>query len=164
MTSRETKFLAAVLPLLIRLDGDWFPPDKKTDDGGYFACTYCDMGCGGHKSHDPDCLAQLAKDTLAAFIRIEHDNKFEKDIMNLPRPENDVFALRESSKVRYLVTSFYGIILNRLIPLDYRDPDNENVGCSCNLFSPELRLKNHEHDCVMVGLANAISELFNHRV
>lgn len=157
---RYNRFLKAVLPVLQRLNEEWFPADKRTPDGeSFYACTYCDMECG-HERHDDDCFSDLAKRVLQELERIDADPKFDSSpYTNVARTPEDAADLREWFKVRFIIKKFYGTAMLSLIPMDYSLPENRNVLCTCRLFGGRELKRRHKDDCVIQAFAKALAAL-----
>jgi hypothetical protein len=156
--ARYTKFMKAVYPLIVRLAGEWFPPDKKTPDGKYYyACGYCDMGCGGHEKHDDDCWSDMARRVLAEFERIEADTKYDTSwVTGETRTLEESREMRDWNKARVVLRTMYGNLMH-VVPMDYNAPENRNVVCTCNLFHHKREEpRRHAEDCLHQVLAEAI--------
>jgi hypothetical protein len=161
--SRYLKFLAAVQPVLERLAGEWFPPNKKTPDGqSYYACTYCTLNFSAHDKHDEDCYAEMAKGVLAEFKAIEEDPRYLfSPVTGEPRTLEEIKQFHTWNKGRAVLRDFYGKDLTSLIPMDYTAPENHNVICTCRIFSDgEEFQRSHAPECIIQLLAKALVELF----
>lgn len=160
---RRTKFLQAVLPVLQQLDKEWFHPGKKSPEGYYYACGYCDTECGGHERHDPDCLSELGKQTLEEFTRIDQNKEYDfhkvgRDAGH-PREPEDAASLRDFFKDRAVIKILYSTDLGQLIPLDHKDPANKSTVCQCYIRVVSKKYFNEHHEaCVIKKLADALAD------
>lgn len=156
--NREEKFLNEITPIILKLDEDWFPPDQKTPDGQhYYACSWCDMGCGGHVSHDPDCYYERARMLVREWRKIEIDPKNRVNPLGPLSPE-DTQHVFNFKKVQATLDVFLKPLLNRLVPFDY-DPSNKGVVCTCSTFE-ESTMDKHSPNCVEQKIAKIVSDFF----
>lgn len=157
MRAKEKEFLKAVTPIIKKLNKGWFPPDKKTPDGQhYYACTWCDLNCGQHNKHDDDCLYQLAKNTLEKWDEIENSNVWDKDYKGKKRLPRDISSFKKHAKYRVLFKVFVAFP-SYFIALDYKDPKNKRVVCTCSIFEQKRK---HHQDCPIVAISKALSNLY----
>jgi hypothetical protein len=157
---KEQKFLEAISPVLNKLADEWFEPSLKSPEGQFYACTYCDMECGGTERHDKDCLSDLAKKVLEKMQGIDESVAFTSSIKGEPRLPEAIFELRSSAKMRVILKEFISVKLMSFIPLDYTDKDNKNVGCFCNFFESRKNQGSHQKDCVIVNISQALADLY----
>ena len=154
---RYATFVESTMPSIMQLASEWFHPSKQAEDGHYYACKYCDMECGGHERHDPDCFAQLAKNTLEKVQSIDANPEFDTHQYgkNAGQPREDSSELRNWFKARAILDDFYAMILTDLIPLNYKDPENAHDLCVCDMFGDNPGA--HKDDCVIIALVKALS-------
>lgn len=161
MQKRELKFVEDMMEVLQQLDQKWFPPGLKSPEGYYYGCGYCDMECGGHTNHDKDCLLQMAKDTLLKVGAINTDPTYELDYKGNPRTKADADEVRKYFIRRLILDEFIQPNLSIIIPLDYHDPANKNIGCLCHMEKAfKANRKTHSSHCVFQKLAKIVSELY----
>lgn len=158
MQKREKQFLIEMTPILTMLNSHWFEPGKKSPEGYNYACTYCDMGCSTHISHDEDCLFDRAKRVLEKLQEVDNDPKYLKDWKGQDRALSDVVEIRDGEKLRQILKIMFNGSLNMLIPLDYADPVNEGVVCECSVFSEK---REHNQDCPRINMSKALSRLLS---
>lgn len=163
MKKRNKKLIEEITPILKKLNKGWFPPDKKTPDGNhYYSCSYCDMECGGHKNHDPDCYYQCAKNVIDEWQKIKDSTLFDiSPISKNKRSKKDINEFKEFFKVQAVVNLLFAPILKRVVPFDYADED-DNVVCQCRSFG-DIRKRFHSKDCVDQQLAKVLSNYYNPR-
>lgn len=160
LSQKKLIFITKIKVVLEQLNSEWFEPNKKTPDGlHYYACTYCDMECGGHNNHDHDCLAQMAKNTLEAWNRIDIDNQYDLDYKKKLRLMKDILSLKEWAKYNAIFEHFI-IDVQDFVPLDYSEPANEGVICTCCIFDGTGDEDQHDPKCPYVQVSQALSELF----
>lgn len=161
MQIREHKFVDESLLVLHQLDRQWFPPGLKSPEGYHYGCGYCDMECGGHTSHDKDCLLQMAKNTLLKIGVINADPSYETDYKGQPCTKADADDLRKYFIRRLILEEFFTPIMNSLIPLDYNDPDNKSIVCLCHMEKAfKANRKTHSRHCVYQKMAQIVSNLY----
>lgn len=157
MDKREIKLLKEITPIIKKLNKDWFPSDKKTPEGLFYACWYCDQNCGQHNSHDKDCFYQVAKETMDAWIEIDNNKEIEISILTKKKRSNkDIKELRDFKKVMAILELFFPNILRRITPFKYK---KDSVICECRSF--DLEIKSHSKDCIRQNLAKIISDFYN---
>lgn len=163
MQSRDLEFVQNMLKSLKKLETEWFPPGLKSPEGYFYGCGYCDMECGGNEAHDLDCLPQMAKNVLLAIKIIEMDQSYDTDHKGNPRLPEEAFSMRAFFMKQLILKDFFAPILSHLIPLDYKDPANRSVICSCYMKdqfkTKQRRLKHHRH-CIYQELAHHLSQLY----
>lgn len=162
MRDKEQKFIKEVTPVVLKLAKRWFPPDKKTPDGKYhYACTYCDQNCSQHDKHDDDCLYQLAKNTKEEWDKIEVSDKWNKSpVTGKKRLKKDTRLMKDWARKRAFFKEFLKFP-SQFVPLDYNDPENKNVVCTCFIFSKiDWKKRRHAKECPYIPIARALSELY----
>lgn len=163
MQKRNLVFVQESLKILEKLEKDWFQPGLKSPEGYFYGCGYCDMECGNHKNHDKDCLPQMAKNLLEKVMVINLDPSYNYDYKNQPRNEKDAQELRAFFIKDLLLKEFFAPILSHLVPLDYSDPVNKSIICSCyhlNVFKTKQKRTKHHSHCVYIQLAQIFSNLY----
>lgn len=152
-------FLQEMKPIIFELASHWFPADKKTPDGKYYyACTYCDMECGGHVRHDPDCLYQMAKNTVEKWEEIDKDDRWDLDWKGRPRDPKEIEDFREIFKYWAIFRNFL-INVDQFVPMDFSDPRNESVICSCMAFHKTTKYEKHSPKCPYLRVSKALHKL-----
>lgn len=160
MDKREVKLLKEITPIIKKLNKDWFPSDKQSPEGLFYACWYCDQNCGRHDAHDKDCFYQVAKNTIDAWTQIDNDKEIEISILTKKRRSNkDIKSLRDFKKVMSVLDLFFPNILRRITPFEYK---NDSVICECSGIDVER--KSHRKECVRQSLAKIISDYYNPKI
>jgi hypothetical protein len=163
--TREQRFFDAVLPALKALAAKWFDPTKRSPDGLFYACGYCDTLATdetGLPRHDSDCLPQLAHDTLEAIAEKEA-GVWNAHYDGTARPPEELAHIRANLGALMVLRRVVGSKLVTLIPLDYNEPENRNVVCYCYGFGDRMPdALGHRTDCPLLIISDAVSELYKH--
>lgn len=156
------EFMESMKPIILELADGWFPPDKKTPDGKYhYACTYCDQNCSRHDKHDDTCLYQMAKNTVERWADIDKETKW--DYSPIGKKEKRTAEEVESFRSSYRYWAIFDHFVknaSHFVPLDYSDPNNTNIICSCCSIFEDGMMDKHADDCPYVRVADALHKLF----
>jgi hypothetical protein len=159
MNRRYKRFLRQTLPTIKLLASNWFPADKTNNQGQYYACTYCDQNCSQHDRHDDDCLYEMAKITTEELTKLENTIQNKTDWKGRPYSKEDLEQILLREKVEAVLKIMY-LNPSKFIPLDYSDPANEGVVCTCFIFQQNGEEREHNEYCVYQAFARAYSNLF----
>jgi hypothetical protein len=153
----KMSFLSEMEPILVDLAGRWFPPDKKSPSGLYYSCTYCDMKDYGHEEHEDSCLYQRAKVTLEKWADIDKDDKWDLDWKNNPRDPKEIEDFRKLYKY-YAIFDHFITNAAHFVPMDFSDPRNEGVICSCVMVDEGM--EKHSPTCPYLRTSKALLGLY----
>jgi hypothetical protein len=153
----KSEFLNSMKPIIEELNNSWFPADEKSPEGMFYACTYCDTGCGRNDKHDSDCYYQLAKNTMAAWEEIDRSDRWNTNWKNEQNPPELVEGFRDLFKYDAIFKHFI-VNASWFVPLDYSDTER-GVVCLCSMFGYHSGDEHHV-DCVDRRVAAALRNLF----
>ena len=150
---KNKKFLSLITPTLTTLSLEWFNPQQNPGS----ACLHCSLNCGRSDKHDDDCLYQVGKDLITKFNEIEASSEYDLSFKKELRPLQEISMIKDTYKMSAVINRLK-TDLRHYIPLDYTDPSNEGIACSCCLYSPLD--KAHAPECPHPQISLALSELF----
>lgn len=145
-------------PIIQDLAAGWFPPDLKTPCGKYhYACTYCDQNCSRHDKHDDTCLYQMAKNTVEEWDRLDKETKWDLDWKNKPRDPKEIQDFKEIFKY-WAIFEYFIKNADVFVPMDFSDPRNKQVVCSCAMIDDGMN--KHNRKCPYVRVSKALHKLY----
>lgn len=153
MQKRERQLIRGITPLLKKYSKQWFQPVKGK------SCTWCDQNLGKNDKHDDYCLYEISKNTLKKWDEIKKSKAWDRK----NRSNKDVKNFKDHAKLTFLFRMF--LDKRDFIPLDYDDPCNKRVVCTCYWYfsnRPEVfKNKRHHKDCPINKVAGLLSKLYS---
>lgn len=120
--------------------------------------TYCDdcESTGKGAEHQSDCWYKRAQDAMTAIKELESLKKmdFHKGITNKNRKE--LLAYKKFLIISKIFIKDFG----NFMPLDYNDPSNQSVVCSCHYLHKNSKVRKHHKNCEIVKISKAVQNLY----
>lgn len=154
----DRELVDSITPILTKLNSRWFPPNKKSAQGYFYSCSYCDMECGGTANHDKDCILQTAKNTLEKFEIIENDQAIVYNFKNEKRSPAEILNIKYAHKAYAVVELMFTPLMSRLVPWD-------NGGfCECiplDQLGTNEDSGYHAPDCPYMAVSQLLSNYYS---
>lgn len=162
MTQRNQRFLKEILPILESLERQWFPVGIKNEDDIEYGCAYCDGSSSYGGEHEYSCLLERAKNALKEINKISSSTGYDKDLKGQDRFPEAIREIKNRFQVEFLLQNFFNPFLDQIVPLDFNDPINKNMGCICSHLAGYGRIRNeHSPSCPFQKLAMVYSNYWN---